>query len=167
MQLVSKISFKTVCKAPEMATLEVTDENGNKKTVLRGIEKQYMRVVGVCRNTVIKNSQYGDSIEFQGDFRAINIDSGEVFNSGKLFLPSIAETFISNAMENVRYTDGFSGLELAFDIGIKPASNPMGYEYTVKPLIEPEQTTDRLADMLKSLPALEALPETKKVKGEK
>jgi hypothetical protein len=155
MNLVSKISFKSVCGAPEMVAVEFTDADGVKKTALRGVEKQYMRLVGVVKKLSLATSQYGDSVAFEGDFRAINLVTGEVYNGAKLFLPHIAEAFASNAYMAAEMAEGFNGLELAFDLGIKPASTPAGYEYTVKPLIE-QKAVDRLADLLNSLPALPA-----------
>ena len=152
--LVSKITMKSVCGAPAMQTVETVGEDGVKKTVLRGVEKQYMRLVGVARGSENITSQYGDSIKFLGDFRAVNLETGEIFNAGQAFLPNIAETYLYNVLENVRHVDGFSGLELAFDIGVKPASTPMGYEYTVKPLIEPATKDDHLSNLLDSLPPL-------------
>ena len=153
--LVNKISFKSVCGNPELQPLEMTDENGQKKTVLRGVEKLYMRLVGVVRKYETVTSQYGDSVAFAGEFRAVNLLTGEVYNGGKLFLPNVAESFVYNAFLNQEMVEGFNGLELAFDLGIKPSNTAMGYEYTVKPLIE-QTATDRLAAMLNSLPALPA-----------
>ena len=152
--LVNKITMKSVCGAPEMQSVEIVDESGVKKTVLRGVERLYMRVVGVARGSENITSQYGDSIKFLGDFRAINIQTGEVFNAGNVFLPNIAESYVYNALEAVKHAEGFSGLELAFDIGVKPASTPMGYEYTVKPLIEPATKDDHLSKLLDVLPPI-------------
>lgn len=169
MKLLNKIAFKSVCGAPEMVAVTIKDDSGVEKTVLRGVERPYMRIVGICRSHSVKSSQYGDSVQFEGDFRAIDIKSGEIFNAGKLFLPQIAESYLFNALLAAQGSEGFTGLELGFDVGIKPASTPMGYEYTVAPLIQPEATVDRLSDLLNTMPALPALPqptETKTKKGE-
>lgn len=156
MKLVSKITFKSVVGAPEMQTIEVTDENGNKKPALRGIEKLYMRIFGIVNDVRTVQSQYGDSIGFRGEIRAINLTTGEEFNSGEVFLPAIGETYVYNAFCSASGVDGFGGLELAFDIGVKPSATPMGYEYTIAPLIE-NTAPDRLASLAGRLPA-PALP---------
>ena len=152
MNLVNKITFKTVCGAPEMVAVEVVGEDNVKKTMLRGVEKDYMRVVGIARKHEVVSSQYGDSVAFIGEMRAINLQTGEVFNGSKLFLPNVAESYCYNALIAAEMAEGFAGLEIAFDVGIKPSSTPMGYEYTVKPLIE-QKAADRLTDILNSLPA--------------
>jgi hypothetical protein len=149
MNLLSKVSFKAVCGVPEMQAATFQDETGATKTALRGIEKQYMRVVGIVRGTKTTTSQYGDSIEFQGEFEAINMLTAEVYNGSKLFLPQIAEGFLFSA---VSCAEG-NAVEFAFDIGIKPSATPMGYEYTIKPLIEQTQESP-LKKLMAGLPPL-------------
>jgi len=152
-KLLNKITFKVVSGAPEMAAVKFVDESGNEKTAMRGVERDYMRVVGIVRGYDVKTSQYGDSVEFKGQFRAVNMTTGEESNAGKLFLPHIAESYVYNAFESHSRTDGFTGLEVAFDIGIKPASTAAGYEYTVKPLIE-QKEPDTLDILMGNLPPL-------------
>jgi len=160
-KLLSKISFKTVVGNPEMVPVTFKDENGNDKTSMRGVEREYMRIVGVVRGHEVKTSQYGDSVEFKGQFRAINMITGEESNAGKLFLPNIAESYVFNAYSSHAATEGFTGLEVAFDIGIKPAATPAGYEYTVKPLIE-QKVPDALDLLMGNLPPLQlAAPKQK------
>lgn len=136
-----------------MVPVELVDENGDKKTVLRGVEGTYMRVAGIVRRVNVVATHYGDSLEFTGQFRAVDLETGEISDSGKLFLPSVAETYVNNTFQEVSDNTGFGGLEIAFDVGIKPSNSAMGYEYTVMPLIEKKQP-DLLDQMLSSLPAI-------------
>lgn len=151
--LVSKISFKTVCGTPELELVEAKNEKGETTKVLRGIERQYMRIAGVVRSSKLVTTTFGDSIQFEGEFRAVNITTGETYDGGKLFLPEIAQSFVASHLHRLEKTEGFGGLEIAFDIGIKPSATPTGYEYTIKPLIHKQQD-DFLAQMLGSLPPL-------------
>ncbi len=166
-KLSSKITFKSVVGVPEMTAVKFQDESGIEKTAMRGVEREYMRVVGVVRGFEVKTSQYGDSVEFKGPFRAVNVLTGEVSNAGKLFLPNIAESYVFNAFSSHSEQEGFTGLEVAFDIGIKPAATPAGYEYTVKPLIE-QKEPDALDMLMGTLPPLKlAAPEQKPNKKHK
>lgn len=152
--LVSKVSFKTVCGVPKTEAVSITDENNNKKTVLRGIEQVYMRVIGVIYSTKVVTSTYGDSIEFSGQFQGINLETGEVYEGGKLFLPNVAEMYTVGAFNVASHTDGFKSLDVAFDIGVKPANTAHGYEYTIKPLIQAEPTESPFARFAAILPPL-------------
>ncbi len=153
-KLLSKITFKSVIGAPEMSAVKFHDESGTEKTAMRCVEREYMRLAGVVRGYEVKTSQYGDSVEFKGQFRAINMITGEESNAGKLFLPNIAESYVFNAFSAHSHVEGFTGLEVAFDVGIKPAATPAGYEYTVKPLIE-QKEPDALDLLMSNLPPLQ------------
>jgi len=158
--LVSKITFKSVCGAAQTEPVQIVDDTGTKKTVLRGVEKMYMRVIGVIYGTKLVTSNYGDSIEFAGQFQGINLDTGEVYEGGKLFLPNVAEMYTAGAFNTASQGEGFKSLDVAFDIGVKPSNNAVGYEYTVKPLIQAEPTESpltRLSAILPPLPVVKKL----------
>lgn len=152
--LVKKISFKSVVGKPDMQIVEIpnTDNPDKMDKVARAVRKEYMRVYGSVSKTAIVTSDYGESTKFIGDFRAINLETGEQFSGGELFLPTTAEIFLSNFIKGLG--DEFTSVAFAFDVGVKPANTAVGYEYTVKPLIEQDEEKDPLAAMFKSLPPL-------------
>lgn len=136
--LLSRITIKTVCG--EIA-------KPSKETLL-------MRVYGQANGFKVAASQYGDSLGFVGVFKAINAQTGEEFTAGKCFLPKIVENQLGgilSAAEN-------SGVEFAFDVGVKPADNAFGYEYVVRPVIAPVEAPviTALEEKMGKLPALAA-----------
>lgn len=151
--LLSKITVKSVIGSIPTEAVKIKDpETGKDKTVVRGVAGDYLRVYGQVKagGTKIKTSEYGDSIEFAGDFRAVDLTTGELFSSAKLYLPNIAEQFLFAIVDSV---EGDSVVQFGFDIGAKPSSSPVGYEYTVKPLIE-RSNADPLQALANSLPPL-------------
>jgi hypothetical protein len=152
--LVKKITFKSVVGKPDMQIVEVPNVDNPDKMdkVARAVRKEYMRVYGSVSKIATMSTDYGDSVKFIGDFRAINLETGEQFSGGELFLPTTAEIFLSNFIKGLG--DEFTSVAFAFDVGVKPANTTVGYEYTVKPLIEQDEEKDPLAAMFKTLPPL-------------
>jgi hypothetical protein len=138
--LVSKLSSKTLC--------------GKISAPPSGSAYLY-RIVGIAEKTSTGETTFGSFTCFHGSFRGSTIDhdTGEVktYRSGKCFLPDIATSLLSAAVD----ANG-GGVEFAFDIGIKKADNPMGYEYTVVPIIE-TRADDPLEKLSASLPAMVAV----------
>lgn len=144
--LVSKISSKTLCgkiAAPKTGKVSL------------------YRVFGIAEKTSRGETTFGAFTCFHGSFKAAVIDkeTGEVktYRSGKCFLPDIAGNLLSAAVDA---NEG--GVEFAFDIGVKPAENPMGYEYTVVPVIE-TRGDDPLEKLSASLPPLPPMHGPQKV----
>ena len=129
MKLVNKISIKTV-----YGKVAREDAKG----------QDLMRVMGVVRGVTTGESNYGPWAKFKGEFKAINLSTGEEVHSGACLLPPMASDMLQGA---------FTGdpVEFAFDIGIKPNETAIGYEYTVTPLIT--QESDPLANLAARLPA--------------
>jgi hypothetical protein len=80
---------------------------------------------------------------FVGTFEAINMQTGEVFQSGKMFLPKgiseMVETAVNKAGENVQ-------IAFAFEVRSIKANNPIGYSYRVLALQSPE-AADELREL--------------------
>lgn len=123
MEILSKITVKNVCGNID----EIAKTNKRPVTLCQiiGMVRSYEEVKGV----------YGISYRFTGEFKATNLITQEKFFSGSCFLPGLAESLVMGQLE-----DGTNNaLQIAFNIGIRPADNKVGYEYTVKPLIEPAE----------------------------
>jgi len=110
------------------------------------------RIVGICRKVELKETTYGDSYKFSGDFKATNMETGEIFRSSVAFLPGAAEMALVNAMANAADA-GSDNVQFGFDVSIKPSDAPTGYEYEIVPLVEMGEN-DPLAALESSMPAL-------------
>lgn len=139
--IIKKITIKDVCgtvQKPESATT-------------------LMRVVGIAKDFDTGTTTFGEFIKFKGQFRAINIATGEAFDSGAMILPDIANNLIFGALSS----EGANAVEFAFDLAIKPSKSPTGYDYTVQSLIESKEA-DPLSALLAVAPDLPALPAPEK-----
>jgi len=117
---------------------------------------------GVANGTKTGKSQFGDWIAFTGDFEAANMETGESFRAPVCFLPQPAQGMLEAAL--MKNSDG---VEFSFIVGIKPADNAFGYEYTVRPVKAANQSDALTAlremtqeAMLKTLPAPKAASTT-------
>lgn len=86
----------------------------------------------------------------EGMFEAINLQTGELFQSGKLYLPGGMHEMAVKGIESLEKGDV---LEFALDIRSVQSSNKVGYAYEARPLVAPTKA-DELEAMRKLLPAL-------------
>lgn len=115
-------------------------------------------IFGVARKFKNDRTTYGDFIRFYGSFEAVNVQDGTVQKSGSMILPPIAENLLAGGLAQ----EGTEAVEFAFEIGVKPSKSPVGYDYTVKPLVE-NRDTDPLAALREaSQQAQKALPAPEK-----
>ncbi len=116
-----------------------------------------MRVYGIANASGSMETNFGSSVYITGQIRAINIKTGEQFESAKAFLPDIAIHPIFSALES-----GVNSVEFGFDIHVKPSDKgSMGYEYGITPLVAPT-TNAPLQELEGKFPPLPALIEHKK-----
>jgi hypothetical protein len=166
MEIISKISVKT-CKA--VPQLEIVTVDGKQVPRAKG-NQHLLRIVGVTNAVKKGMSEFGPWVAFLGSFEGTNVQTGEVFRSSKCLLPESATAALNLAV------NGDNMVEFGFDIGVKPASTPTGYEYTVTPLLETADTDPLqiLKNKMSGVPALAAptaapalADETKKTKAAK
>lgn len=101
-----------------------------------------VRIWGRTHEKELCNTQFGDSVRFKGVFKAANAETGEIFRAGELFLPGIAESLLSGALDGA----GANAVEFAFDIGVKQDKTvAVGYIYTVKPVVKMEEDQGMMA----------------------
>lgn len=120
--LLKKLSVKGVC--------------GNIKAPAVGVTVDLMVVMGYAKTSEIKKTTFGDSVGFHGDFKGINVDTGEEFRSGTCYLPDVASDLLANALDS---TDG--AVEFGFTIGIvgvagRTPEEATKYEYRCAPMME-------------------------------
>ena len=113
------------------------------------------RVYGVARRAKPEMGKEGrgDYVKFYGQFKAVNVVTGESFVSGALILPGVVQDQLYGAMDG-----DVQGVEFAVDIGAKYDPDAVTkYVYFAKSLIKPKDN-DPLLLMEKQLAGLKALP---------
>jgi len=104
----------------------------DKEIVKKAKKLHLMRVYGQANGFKVATSQYGDSIGFIGQFKAANPETGEMYRSGKCFLPKVVENLLAGALQG----ENTEGVEFAFDLFAVPGDNAFGYEYRVETVVE-------------------------------
>jgi len=105
---------------------------------------ELIKIAGVTTKAQPGQTDKGEYLKLIGEFRAVNLISGEVFESGVCLLPNFISDRIAGAL-NVS-----EQVEFALAIGAK--ANPgsvTGYEFTCTPLVE-AQPSDRMAGLLEA-----------------
>lgn len=120
--LLKKLSIKGVC--------------GDIKAPAVGEVRELAVIMGYARTSEIKKTTFGDSIGFHGDFKGIDIDTGEEFRSGVCYLPDVASDLLNNAMMG-----GEGSVEFGFKISVvgvkgRQEGEQNKYEYRCSPLME-------------------------------
>lgn len=102
------------------------DENGNFPPFL------VARIVGIAYSYKIGNTNFGEYLEFHGNFSATNND-GEMFRSPKTIMPEPAAGLLQAAVDGAEQG---KGVELAFDFMAVPDAGERGYKFQVVPLMQ-------------------------------
>lgn len=140
--LQKKISVAKVCGKIGAARVAKA-ENGTLKL---------MRVFGSASGIKTGVSDFGEWRALTGQFRAVNLETGETFDSGVCFLPDVALDLVAGAIES-----GAKGVDFAFDISaVVDESVAVGYSYRASPLIQAEE--ESAISRLESKMAALALP---------
>jgi len=103
-----------------------------------------MQVFGFATFSKPDASEYGEFVKISGNFRAVNLDTGEITNAPQVILPN----FLGQALHGALMTPDRSGpVKFAFEIGVvyDPAAATK-YVYTIRDLMPPQQD-DPLAAM--------------------
>jgi hypothetical protein len=115
-------------------------------------------VVGTATQAIVKESKdYEDkeSIEFRGSFLAINVETGEQFKSGKLYLPSVVEAEFAAAVQQ-------SGMiEIAVTVVAEYAEKAAtSYTYNIKSFGKEDNSAfDKLLSLIPGAAKLLPAPE--------
>lgn len=128
--IVAKLSVKAVGAKPEIA--KINDK-----------ETDLCLFMGIARGLVVKTGKNDDPVlALVGDFEGTNLTTGEVLQSGVLYLPSgIAEMYTSK-LEG----DSPAPIKFAVKISSFPAANPIGYSYKATPVVQAADS-DPLAEL--------------------
>lgn len=132
-EILRKITLKT-CGLDKTA---IQAAIGDKKSV------DLLKIVGVTTSATPGQSDLGEFVKFNGQFRAINMTTGESFESTVAILPNFIAAQLSSALAQSEE------VEFGLAIGAKKSNSVTGYEYTVKPLVEPV-VSDKMGALLQA-----------------
>jgi hypothetical protein len=102
-----------------------------------------------------------------GSFEAQNLQeknedgTPKVYQSGKLFLPAGIQETIEEPLRNAKDNDQVLSVEFGFEIYAVQASNPIGYSYQAKPLLQASATDalSRVRELMAPKPEAPAAPQ--------
>lgn len=134
-----------------------------------GVEKELLVLMGFVKSSEIKTTTFGDSTGFHGDFKAINVETGEEFRSGTCYLPDVASDLLANALAASNGAVVEFGFKVSI-IGVKSKIDGEAnkYEYRCKPLMEASENDplaaleDRLKKIALAAPKAEGKPKAAK-----
>lgn len=122
-------------------------------------------IIGIARSYKIGTSEYGEFAKFQGDFEAVRMVDGETFRAARMILPPILSEPLQTAVDA---DESHSGVQFAFELGVKGSEVAIGYEWAVRPIGKVSGTADPLAalreEAQKALPAPEHAEKSKSKK---
>lgn len=124
--------------------------------------KALFKVYGQIVNIKYGQGDNGTWTKFIGQFEAVNLLNGNVVRSGSLFLPSIITTMVEGEVTAAKGGEGFQGLAIAYEVGVKKSDLTIGYEYTIRNLLPTDEDKDMLVKMRNQLEATKSLPTPKK-----
>jgi hypothetical protein len=122
-----------------------------------------LKIVGITTGSKAGQTDKGEYLRLLGDFRAVNMQTGEIFQSASCILPSFISDSLGEALKSS------PRVEFAIMIGAEFQKDAITqYEYTVSPLIE-AKPSDQMAALLSNAGANEPvrLPAPKAAKAAK
>jgi len=142
-EILRKLTIKAIGCKPDF----------NKLLETEGKKMKLAKIYGIARKAKPDSSEYGNFVRFTGSFRAVNLDTGEIYESGAMILPGVAQDLLAAALDNDSVTD----VQFGFEIGIAYAPDVVTkYVYTVESMIKPAENDPML--MLEKQLAAQAAP---------
>lgn len=141
-----KITLGTISAKPDIEELLKKD----------GKRMDCADIFGVATKAKPGSSDFGPFVAFLGSFRAVNLQTKEIFESSKIILPKFIEEELYGAMGE----DGTGNIEFAFRISAKYDKDAATkYVYDMKSLVPVKENAqlagllDRVKDVAKALSA--------------
>jgi len=133
MEMLRKMTIKTI--GFDVATVKMA--LGETESV------ELFRIAGICNEGQPGQTDKGEYLRLKGEFRGVNLITGEMFESAVAILPDFITDRISEALRA-------GPVEFALEVGVKrDPSSVTGYQYTARPLVE-AKPSDRLAGLLQA-----------------
>lgn len=118
------------------------DDDKLMKRVLSNEQVPLVRILGITKAHKVKTTDLGESVAFIGQFKAESLygdNKGKFFTGSKCYLPGFLEEELHGLLNAGGAVNG-QPVTFAFEIGVKrDKESATGYQYTAKPLVEPEE----------------------------
>lgn len=102
-----------------------------------------LRIAGIAQEGQPGQTDKGEYLKLKGEFRAVNMVTGEIFEAATAILPSFVTDRIATALKA-------GPVEFALEVGVKAdPTSVTGYQYTAAPLVD-AKPSDRLAGLLQA-----------------
>ncbi len=122
------------------------------------------RIKGIARGIKVANGNDGTPVfGMTGQFIGLNIATGEVFDSGVIYLPAGINEMFLTPLEAALAEDAKASVRFALDLFAVPSTNKAGYSFEAASLIE-ASTIDPFAEMSAEADKVE-LPTMPKLPG--
>jgi hypothetical protein len=133
--LIGKITMRTLGLSPA-------------KFVQDGKVTPIAQIYGIAQKIqIVEDKVRGDSFEsIRGQFEAVNLETGEIYQSGTLYLPSGIHDLVASAVRGLDPDDRKAAIRFKLEIGVVKSSNPAGYSYEARNLVKASEV-DPLADL--------------------
>ena len=111
-----------------------------------------LNVLGIVRKAQPGETDKGPFVKFIGDFKATNLETGEIYRSGACILPNFIADMIIGAMDSGR------SVQFAFEIQCRYSDDAISkYMYDLISLLPPSES-DELAMLEKTVSNIVSLP---------
>jgi hypothetical protein len=132
MELLRKLTIKT-------AGFDVT---AVKAALADNKTADLLKVVGITTEARPGQTEKGEFIKFGGQFRAVNLQTGELFEASTAIFPNFIADSLAAALSQSQE------VEFGILVGAEAnATSVTGYEYTVRPLVE-AKVSDKLGALI-------------------
>lgn len=109
-----------------------------KGLVKEGETVQLFVVYGIANGTKTKDTAYGPAHAVTGNFEAVRVSDGAVFQASVAYLPEPAGSTTVEAVKNK--SADVDGVEFAWQVGIKASKKAAtGYEFVCRPYMKPAE----------------------------
>ncbi len=132
----SEILRKMTIKNLGFDTATIKESLGEAKSV------DLCKIAGITTGVIPGQTALGEYLKMTGTFRGVNLVTAEVFEAAQCILPNFITESMAAALQSA------DEVEFGILIGVRAkAGSVTGYEFTVKPLIEPK-SNDKMAALL-------------------
>lgn len=127
-------------------------------------------ITGRVDGVFVKHTQFGENLGLSGEFLGVNPNTGEAFESSKLYLTQDKAAEIANALEKAEPGSTVSLGKLEITVA-KSEKGSRGYSFIIRQMQTAEvhnlrrEMLNELLNDIKALPAPEAKAETGKKKS--
>lgn len=105
-----------------------------------------IQIFGFAKAAKEKETDYGLSFGFSGDFTAINLLTGEEVSSPKMFIPEPLSSALANIINKLEADGEKPNVQVALEIIMKyNGKAATGYEWVTRPLLDIKNSTPATA----------------------